>query len=130
MHLYALVPVHKGLMKLEVFLKKHIRGMLECFCLTNFDVTTKVVKTKCLAEIDVDLEYLSAKILYGKALKRAWEKGDKELVLTTLAHEITHILLETLAETPGSKSKKHRIALEQATEHISRLLYRLYRKET
>ena len=114
-------------MKLIDFLNKHSKEMLFVFCLSHFEVTFKRRKNlDCLAEIDTDLEYLSATIFYGNRLEKLYRSGAYEEVLKTLAHEITHILLENLSETPGSNSKSHKVACEQATEHVSRLLYRLY----
>lgn len=113
-------------MTLEKFLIRHTAAMLVCFNLTHFTVMFKRrPKLDCSAEIDIDLEYLEAVIFYGKKLEATYRRDKKE-VLKVLAHELSHIILENLAETPGSPKKKHRIACEQATEHVSRLLYRLY----
>lgn len=78
-------------------------------------------------EIQIDLEYLQADIYYWKNVEMLWKAKKKDEILQLLAHEVSHILLEELALESKTQSKRHRKALERATEHTSRLLYRLYK---
>lgn len=116
-------------MNLKSFLLTHVEGMRRCFNLHHFDIYLIHKKTKFGMEIQIDLEYLQADIFYWKNVEMLWRKNQRDDILKLLAHEITHVLLEELALESKNQSKRHRKALERATEHTSRLLCRLYRKE-
>jgi hypothetical protein len=113
-------------MTLKKFLLFHSSRMLKCFNLNHFEIYL-VGKTKSVSGMDVlvDYEYLSATIRYGKKMEILWKHKEKNEILTYLCHEISHLL--TGAMTDGiTVSKALQKADEQTTEHISRLLLRLY----
>lgn len=118
-------------MKLTQFLLFHIFAMQECFNLCHFMVEVKESKAKSLQsstlfEIEVDYEYMEAVIRYGKVAKSLWHKDNEEKLLLGLAHELTHILT---GEIKGINRNKAQVFYdERATEQISRLLYRLYKR--
>jgi hypothetical protein len=116
-------------MKLREFLEKHIVGMLVCFNLTHFGVKlARVKKLVALMDIYIDYEYLTAEIRYGKKIDVAWKLGQKERIIQILSHEITHIITGEVTDdlTIGKARQKTE---ERANEHLSRLLYRLYRRK-
>lgn len=110
---------------LKKFLRKHLDQMLVCFKLTHFDVYLKRKNISAKMQIATDLEYLEALIEYGKQAEQAWEQKKHQDLLLWLCHEVTHILLAEIK----SKRKRYRFYNERATEHISRLLYELYRRK-
>lgn len=116
-------------MTLKQFLKFHVEGMKRCFNLHHFNIYLDHKKTRYGMEISVDLEYLQANIYYWKNVEMLWREGKRSEILQILSHEITHIILEELALECKKETKRHRKALERATEHTSRLLCRLYLKE-
>ena len=78
-------------------------------------------------DILVDYEYLDAVIRYGRVVSKAFKRGDHEYVIRALAHETTHILTGEVKMT--RRCFAPRLFDERATEHISRLLFRLFIKE-
>ncbi len=113
-------------MTLQRFLMNHICGMQECFNLKHFDIYIGRYTDDASMDISVDYEYMRAEIRTGDKVKEWWRNKDKEAIIRCLAHEITHIF--TGLPTDGrTLSKQAAKADEQATELVSRLLYRLYR---
>ena len=93
--------------------------MLETFCLTHYSVGFfhQKLDGDTVMEIEVDPEYLRAEIAYGYLVRCMWRQGKKQQILQTLCHKLCHVL--TNGVTKNS---------EQMTEHISRLLYKLYER--
>jgi len=114
-------------MRLQQFLELHIEQMKVCFNITNFDIGIQRGETSNQMEISVDYEYLDAGIVYDKKIIRSWKDKDTVRILKCLAHELTHILTGELKT--NHKKTECTFYDERATEHISRLLYRLYTKE-
>lgn len=101
--------------------------MQECFNLQHFDIYIGRMTPNAQMDILVDYEYMDAEIRIGKEVYTLWKNKDKEAIIRILSHEITHIL-SGLATDGIKLSKQASKQDEQATELISRLLYRLYRK--
>jgi len=114
-------------MNLTSFLKNHLKQMQKCFVVENFDVNIRFEEIKSAMEITVDYEYLEADIVYGDKVKKLWEQNKIDQILKYLVHEITHILTGEVKIDKKNFCKTYHD--ERATEHISRLLYRLYIKE-
>jgi len=116
-------------MTLQNFLLHHAQRMQYCFVIEHFQVSfLEVRRLAATFDIIVDYEYLDAVIRYGSQVRKLWDKGDKEEILGALAHELTHILTGNI--TDGlAQTVKLRKRDEQTTEHISRLLYRLYKEK-
>jgi len=114
-------------MKLQNFLEFHLARMQECFNITHFDVEIHRDQITSAMEICVDYEYLDADIAYGKQAILRWKRGDKIRILKWLAHELTHIITGELKT--NHKKTERTFYDERATEHLSRLLFRLYRRE-
>jgi len=108
--------------------------MKTCFHLEHFDIlVTHNPKLDCQMAIDVDYRYLEAKIEYGNDTIERWKNDDVHFIIKCLAHEVTHILTGNLSN-PFKMKREVRGEMmthfdEQVTEHVSRLLYRLYIKE-
>lgn len=106
---------------------KHTLGMLKCFHLEHFDIYLGGETKTANMDISVDYKYLTATICINKGMAQLYKIGNREEILTCLCHEITHILTGVI--TDGIALDKQQTKQdEQATEHLSRLLYRLYRR--
>lgn len=118
----------KPIPELHEFVSHHLKMMQICFCVEQFDVELRWKKReKYKMEISVDYEYLEATIWLGKQVEQEWARQGYRNILLWLAHELTHILT---GEVKMSKSNFCvRFHDERATEHISRLLYKLYERE-
>ena len=115
-------------MTLIKFLVHHCQKMQRCFVIEHFEVSFLRIK-KCagVMDINIDYEYLDAVIRYDGDVEVLWKTGQKEAILKVLCHELTHIL--TGMATDGiTLTRQQTKQDEQANEHISRLLYRLYRR--
>jgi len=115
-------------MDVQSFLEFHLDMMVRCFNLTHFELTI-VRKNSLLAtmDIDIDTQYLYGEIRYGKTIVKAYNKGEEDFVLQSLAHEVTHCLTAQLS--CFYKTTKLRLKTEeQVTEHISRLLFQYYKR--
>lgn len=122
-------------MKLRTFLERHAEGMKRCFHLEHFDISLRYDKDlACQMEIDIDYRYLEAEICYGRQIKESWHDENRHAVLKCLAHELTHLITSNLSQPFKMKRRVTGEELvhfdEQVTEHVSRLLYLLYIKET
>ena len=93
--------------------------MLETFCLTHYSVEfyRRKLDSDTAMEIEVETDYLRAEIAYGYLVQCMWRQRKRKQILQVLCHEITHILTKGITKNN-----------EQATEHISRLLYKLYER--
>ena len=114
-------------MTLQEYLVYHTSKMMRCFFIEHFDVSLQKAKLPqgTTMDIRVDYEYLNAVIRYGKSVKILWKIRDKKEILASIAHELTHILTGEI--TDGMKTTRNQNKIEeQTTEHISRLLLRLY----
>ena len=94
--------------------------MLRTYNLSHYEVTFYPVlqDTDTVMEIDVDTQYLRAEIAYGKLVRLMWRQKKYVQIKRTLVHEVSHILLQPLW-------KPNKQNMEQTTEHVSRLLYKL-----
>lgn len=109
------------------FLTYHCQRMQYCFVIEHFEISfLQVKRLGATFDILVDHEYLDAVIRYGNTVVKLWEEGDKESILKALAHELTHVLTGNITDEL-SQTQKLRKREEQTTEHISRLLFRLYK---
>ena len=116
-------------MKLREFLCFHISRMLVTMVVEHYEVSIKrVKKLGAIMDIDVDHEYLCAEIRYSTDVERLWRTGKRDWILDVLAHELTHILTSQITDEMR-RSKKLLKREEQVTEHVSRLLLKLYKKE-
>lgn len=115
-------------MTLTHFLVGHLQRMQRCFVIEHFEISILGVKRiGGIFDILVDYEYLDAVIRYGHEAVALWNTGKREELVKALVHECSHCL--TGSVTDGMKLTKHQRKLdEQANEHLSRLLYRLYRR--
>lgn len=118
-------------MKIKAYLQKHTRQMQRCFIIEHYEVfvefASKKVLDGALMDIEVDDDYLRATIQYGSEIRNLYKQGNYEEVLKTLAHELTHVLISEMADK-GEPEKENKLE-ERVTEHVSRLLYRLYVSE-
>lgn len=114
-------------MTLKSFLLKHLKQMQKCFVVENFDIKVRYEKINSSMEITVDYEYLEAEIFYGDKVKMLWNKGKTDVILKYLCHEVTHIMTGEVKIDRNNFCKTYHD--ERATEHISRLLFRLYQTE-
>ena len=116
-------------MNLSQFLVYHVGKMLHCFILEHYEVSLlRLKKMPAVFDILVDYEYMDAVIRYGEKVEAMWKTGQTEAILESLAHELTHIFTGSITEHL-KMTKRMRIHEERATVHISRLLYKLYKKE-
>ena len=106
-------------MTLQPFLEHHCRAMLLTFCLTHYSVGffRRKLDSNTAMEIEVDTRYLRAEISYGYLVQCMWRQCKKKDILQILCHELCHILTNDATKNN-----------EQLTEHISRLLYKLYER--
>ena len=111
-------------MTLQMFLELHIVKMQECFRITHFDVEIKWSNIASEMEIDVDTTYLEAQIVYGKKTEKLWKLGNHQRILSTLAHELTHVFTWQLTESKKASKKEERV-----TEHLAKLLFQLYKDD-
>ena len=102
--------------------------MLVAFNLSHYEVTFYYLaqsnKKDGAMEIEVDIEYLRGSIAYTRLVRALWKLGDRKQIRQILCHEISHILTEQLWTSKSTRTNN-----EQVTEHVSRLLFRLYERK-
>jgi len=117
------------------FVTKHLGGLLNCMNLIHYTITVSFGKLRgATMQIEVDHRYLDAEITVDtKQLLEHWKNGQRRKILCSLAHELTHIItseqsdpFQTKEEDPKKMSKLQHHFEERVTEHISKLVVRLY----
>lgn len=115
-------------MTLQTFLELHLKGMQDCFNLRHFALTI-VFKQRLDATmtIDIDTTYLHGEICYSNRIVKKYKEGEKDFVLGCLTHEVTHCLTNQIASLHRTTDLRLKTE-EQVTEHLARLLFKLYKQ--
>lgn len=87
---------------------------------------------KIMAEIEVDNNYMSARIHLSPTFVKHYKDKDFDYLTQVLCHEICHIRVAPLADlgTERWASKEHiRSEVERLTEHFGQVVYKLISNE-
>lgn len=129
-------PTKTEIESLDDFITMHLRNILWCGNLSNFELRIlyaiekpKTKKKITSMEIEVDHTYLEFDLGYNEEqILRYWQGKRYTKIIKILCHELTHIITNEADDMLKFKSNRKEIEyyFERMTEHTSRWLFRIY----
>lgn len=115
------------------FVDNHLENIRSCADLSHFACNKKTLYeekyTSWAMSISSDYRYLDFDLnINSEYASEKWENKKYRQLISTLCHELAHIVTEEINSCIDKKKTSHRYYMERITEHTSRWLFQLYLK--